>query len=163
MDLIISPKDNINKIELHDVETYYIEGPTLLVVFADGRCRNFPLVHIWYYQSNPKNPNRSRPPIVYMDADDNEIDPESMELEDRILKALKKDRESPVIINDDMKIRTALRMIGDYGDTDGAHHKMWVLDQVVRILADDYDAWLKEHLDGEDGPNTYGWDEGIAP
>ena len=51
MKLILSPKDNINKINLPNVETFCIEGPTLLVVFNDGRTRNYPLVHLWYYES----------------------------------------------------------------------------------------------------------------
>jgi hypothetical protein len=78
-------------------------------------------------------------------------------------------------------------MYGQYG---GGHHKAWVLDQVTRILhgtevivtlarwsngyeehrfnlADEpseaYDHWVKEYMDGEDGPETYGYDIGIAP
>ena len=58
----------------------------------------------------------------------------------------------------------ALDLIGQYGGIDGGHHKQWVLDQVVRALkGDKYDDWVKEHNDGEDGPNTYEWDVGIAP
>lgn len=49
MDLILSPKDNGNKMLLKDVETFMPEGPTLGVVFADGRRRNYPLEHIWWY------------------------------------------------------------------------------------------------------------------
>jgi len=49
------------------------------------------------------------------------------------------------------------------GGFDGGHHKMWVIDQMIRILADDYEAWVTEYRDGEDGPETYDWDEGIAP
>ncbi len=61
----------------------------------------------------------------------------------------------------------ALDLITRYGGFDGSHHKQWVLDQVVRILTRDivggYELWRKLHAEGEDGPNTYGWDEGIAP
>lgn len=63
----------------------------------------------------------------------------------------------------DKKIRAALDVITQYGSIDGDHHKQWVLDQVVRILADDYHEWVLEFCDGEDGPDTYDWDEGIAP
>ena len=50
------------------------------------------------------------------------------------------------------------------GSIDGAHHKMWVIDQMVRALTGPrYDVWLAEHKAGEDGPETYGWNEGIAP
>lgn len=65
MDLIISPKDNINKVILKEVETFTLEGDTLLVVYKDGRTRNFPLVHIWYYESVvPSGFKRSKPPEV---------------------------------------------------------------------------------------------------
>ena len=61
------------------------------------------------------------------------------------------------------RIKRALKIINNNGSIDGSHHKMWVLDQVVRELADDYDEWVKKHKAGEDGPDTYEWDEGIAP
>lgn len=58
----------------------------------------------------------------------------------------------------------ALDLILRYGGIDGAHHKQWVLDQVVRALTGDkYDEWVATYCDGEDGPDTYAWDEGIAP
>jgi hypothetical protein len=61
------------------------------------------------------------------------------------------------------KIHEALELIKNFGGTDGAHHKQWVLDQVVHILAPDYNEWLLEYQWGEDGPNTYEWDDGVAP
>ena len=82
----------------------------------------------------------------------------------------------------------ALIFIKQYGGIDGGHHKQWVLDQVVRILtgcpeiegtaydtngveysytmlgeSERYRKWLIDFRDGEDGPDTYEWDEGIAP
>ena len=58
----------------------------------------------------------------------------------------------------------ALDLILRYGGIDGAHHKQWVLDQVVRLLTGPrYGKWIEEHADGEDGPSTYEWDTGIAP
>ena len=53
--------------------------------------------------------------------------------------------------------------IAEYGALDGSHHKMWVVDQMVRVLADDYGEWVRQFEDGDDGPNTYDWDVGIAP
>lgn len=61
------------------------------------------------------------------------------------------------------KVKQALDLIEQYGGIDGGHHKQWVLDQLVRVLADDYDQWVKDACAGEDGPDTYEWDEGIAP
>jgi hypothetical protein len=63
-------------------------------------------------------------------------------------------------------IESALKLIKRHGGTEGAHHKQWVLDQVVRILLgnqDDYNRWVEEYENGEDGPKTYSWDKGIAP
>ena len=58
----------------------------------------------------------------------------------------------------------ALNLIFQYGGIDGAHHKQWLLDQIVRVLKeDDYEQWVKEYQEGEDGPKTYLWDRGIAP
>lgn len=58
----------------------------------------------------------------------------------------------------------ALRVLLQYGQIDGAHHKAWVIDQAVRHLAESYyDELIAAYKDGEDGPDTYGWDEGIAP
>ena len=65
------------------------------------------------------------------------------------------------------RVEDALDLILRYGGIDGAHHKQWVLDQVVRTLTgrDDfeYQYWRMEHAAGEDGPETYEWDEGIPP
>jgi hypothetical protein len=62
MKLIISPKDNINKLEL-EVETFAQEGRTLLVIFADGRARSFPMEHLWYWEGQvPSGAARSKPP-----------------------------------------------------------------------------------------------------
>lgn len=64
----------------------------------------------------------------------------------------------------DPQIGVALELIVQYGGIDGDHHKAWVLDQVTRVLAGaEYGALVKEAKAGEDGPETYGWDEGIAP
>ena len=60
--------------------------------------------------------------------------------------------------------KKALETIEHYGGIGGDHHRCWVIDQVVRaITGDDYEDWVAEMKDGEEGPNTYGWDEGIAP
>ena len=52
MKLIISPKDNLGKMTLDDVQGFALEGETLLVIFESGRTRNYPLQHIWYYESH---------------------------------------------------------------------------------------------------------------
>jgi len=60
----------------------------------------------------------------------------------------------------DDAIALAVRM----GSVDGAHHKAWLIDQMVRILAGpDYERIVADACAGEDGPNTYDWDVGIPP
>ena len=71
------------------------------------------------------------------------------------------------------RIQKALGRIAESGSVDGAHHKQWVLDQVVRILTNEpgdypenprgYLKWRALQAAGEDGPHTYDWDEGIPP
>ena len=86
------------------------------------------------------------------------------------------------------QIEKALDFGIQYGGIDGAHHKDWVIDQMIRALmncpmienthpdstgkeytyeyqgeSEEYKKLVKESCDGEDGPNTYEWDCGIAP
>jgi hypothetical protein len=64
------------------------------------------------------------------------------------------------------RIDGACDLIRDYGDIDGAHHKQWLLDQVLRMLCvdnDEYSAWVAAYETGSDGPYTYEWDVGRAP
>ena len=83
----------------------------------------------------------------------------------------------------------ALLWLQNYGGIDGDHHKAWVLDQVARILhgtpilskeaswdngqtelrlklddaTPEYHKWVAMCKDGEAGPESYGYDIGIAP
>lgn len=65
------------------------------------------------------------------------------------------------------RIKKALDVAFRYSQIDGAHHKAWAIDQMVRALTgDDYEAWVKkyEHDDENDDPGDYyEWDVGIAP
>ena len=57
-----------------------------------------------------------------------------------------------------------LALIAEYGGIDGGHHKQWIVDQIVRILTGpEYNEWVGMWEAGEDGPQTYKWDSGIAP
>lgn len=63
-----------------------------------------------------------------------------------------------------IRINKALDVIYHYGQVNGDHHKSWVIDQIVRNLCGDkYDVFVNLYTDGEDGPFTYYWDEGIPP
>lgn len=58
----------------------------------------------------------------------------------------------------------AIDLAVQYGGNDGAMHKDWVIDQMVRVLAgDDYPKIVANAKAGEDGPDTYEWNTGIAP
>lgn len=85
------------------------------------------------------------------------------------------------------RIKKALDLAVTYGGIDGAHHKTWVIDQMVRALtgcpdrhtnvptapvrwpadgqgeSEEYVALVEEACEGEDGPKTYAWDTGIVP
>lgn len=82
----------------------------------------------------------------------------------------------------------ALRIAYHYAQTDGSHHKAWVIDQMVRILngaeikvvqaewddgyteirwtvgtSDEYQKWVKKYEMEDGDPNAYEWDTGISP
>ena len=58
----------------------------------------------------------------------------------------------------------ALALLKRYAGFDGSHHKDWLIDQVVRVLSgENYDKWIVNYNDREDGPETYSWSEGIPP
>ena len=68
--------------------------------------------------------------------------------------------ESP----EEFKINNALAVARSYAQIDGAHHKAWVIDQMMReLLGEGYQEWVRSYKEGENGPETYEWDEGIAP
>lgn len=72
--------------------------------------------------------------------------------------------EDAPIETDQQKIVAALAIITRYGGIDGAHHKQWTLDQVVRALTGGaYRHWVRGYQKGDEGPNTYEWETGIAP
>ena len=59
------------------------------------------------------------------------------------------------------RIAKALEVAERYGGIDGAHHKQWVIDQMVRVLlGNGYGKWVREM---NDAPDYLPWDEGIAP
>lgn len=63
-----------------------------------------------------------------------------------------------------IRLDRALEVARRHGGTDGAHHKDWVIDQMVRALAGpDYDIFVADACSGEDGPHTYSWEVGIPP
>jgi hypothetical protein len=69
------------------------------------------------------------------------------------------------------RIAKALEVAVSFGGIDGDHHKSWVIDQMVRCLtgcpvlgeSDEYRKLVTDACAGEDGPETYSWETGIAP
>lgn len=64
------------------------------------------------------------------------------------------------------KIKKALKIAWSYGQIDGSHHKMWVIDQMVRALCKsevDYRKWVEAYEEPLNDGDYYEWDTGIAP
>tara|TARA_R110000796_G_scaffold231853_3_gene349894 strand:- start:10679 stop:10873 length:195 start_codon:yes stop_codon:yes gene_type:complete len=51
MKVKIKLKDTTTPVFYDKVLSHFLEGPTLALLFEDGSVRNFPLVHIWYYET----------------------------------------------------------------------------------------------------------------
>lgn len=65
----------------------------------------------------------------------------------------------------DDRIKKALSIAWSYAQIDGSQHKIWVIDQMVRALLGDKEAyreWVKTYQT-PDGEDYYVWDTGIAP
>lgn len=65
-------------------------------------------------------------------------------------------------MNDKERINKALDIAVRYGQIDGSHHRTWVIDQMIRVLSENYPKFVAEYETDEDG-NEYEWDCGIAP
>lgn len=64
-------------------------------------------------------------------------------------------------MTDAEKIQKAIVMIESFGDTDGAHHKQWLIDQLLRLLLGSEERYVRWR--GNRTIDDYGWDEGVAP
>jgi hypothetical protein len=72
--------------------------------------------------------------------------------------------EKPPFNELEAAVDRAMSVIETFGATEGAHHQAWVIDQVAReLLGWRYAQWVRRMKEGEDGPETYDWAEGIAP
>lgn len=69
-----------------------------------------------------------------------------------------------------------LLSLATWGQIDGGHHKMWVIDQMVRALCgcpelaenefgvnEEYCEFVRKYKEGGEGRRYYSWDIGIAP
>ena len=51
MKVKMKAKDSTSPVYYDNVLSHFTEGNTLALLFKDGSVRNFPLVHIWYYET----------------------------------------------------------------------------------------------------------------
>lgn len=66
------------------------------------------------------------------------------------------------------RIEKALNIAWRFGQIDGSNHKMWVIDQMVRILCgseEEYADWVETYETSLSSGkyDYYEWDVGIAP
>jgi hypothetical protein len=64
------------------------------------------------------------------------------------------------------RITAAIDVAYLYGMEAGAHHKQWVIDQMLRaLLGSRYDGWVAIYDAVMQFPDKqgYAWDEGVAP
>ena len=60
------------------------------------------------------------------------------------------------------RIREAAELAVRYGMIDGSHHKMWVIDQMLRLMyGPTYDNFIATRANND--PDREPWDVGIAP
>lgn len=62
------------------------------------------------------------------------------------------------------RISRALSVAYQFGQADGAEHRLWTIDQIVRALTgEDYDIWIRRY-ESPDGDEVLGrWETGVAP
>lgn len=64
------------------------------------------------------------------------------------------------------RIQKALKIAWMYGQIGGEHHKMWVIDQMVRAFCKDeeeYKEWVIAYETPITEDDYFEWDMGIAP
>lgn len=67
-------------------------------------------------------------------------------------------------MTDKERIDNAVKIAWQYAQFDGGHHKMWVIDQMLRELhgTAGYRKFV-EAYETPDGEDYYTWDIGVAP
>jgi hypothetical protein len=62
------------------------------------------------------------------------------------------------------RIDQSVDLIAQYGGIDGAHHKTWLVDQILRsLLEDEYTKFVRQMCQGENDEDYYEWNTGTAP
>lgn len=74
--------------------------------------------------------------------------------------------ENPIkALSDNQRLIRIVDMIDEMGAIDGAHHKQWILDQIliVALGTDGYKDFMKYYKHGGTEDDPIEWDKGIAP
>jgi hypothetical protein len=61
MKVKIKLKDTTTPVHYDNVLSHFIEGNTLALLFDDGSVRNFPMIHIWYYETKQSRDKTKTP------------------------------------------------------------------------------------------------------
>ncbi len=64
------------------------------------------------------------------------------------------------------KLEKIEELVAEGASIDGAHHKQWYFNEIIKVITETdkkYKKWVEKYESGSDGPQTYIWDEGIAP
>ncbi len=64
MTVKIKLKDTTTPIYYENVLSHFLEGATLALLFEDNIVRNFPLYHIWYYETQQDRQRTKTPSEV---------------------------------------------------------------------------------------------------
>lgn len=65
------------------------------------------------------------------------------------------------MITEEERIIKARTIAFNYAQIDGAHHKMWVIDQMLQALLSEEE--YREFLEAYSFAGEYDWDHGTAP
>lgn len=61
MTVKIKMKDTTTPIYFEEVQSHFLEGETLALLFKDNIVRNFPLIHIFYYETQQERTRLKTP------------------------------------------------------------------------------------------------------
>ena len=89
------------------------------------------------------------------------VDPDALIRTGKLNRALQDQLKISEMMHKNV-VSAVLEIASRYGQIDGAHHKAWVIDQMVRKLLQTEKAYHDFVYDYEEG-GEYTWDEGIAP
>lgn len=74
---------------------------------------------------------------------------------------------TPVPTSLDTRIQRAVGLAWCFNEIEGAHHRQWLIDQMVRnLLGEQYESFVKEYeepIKNDEKIEHYKWNKGIPP